>query len=345
MRASHVINLGVTDQRCHDYKHITITGRAALDLISTSGNKFCLSDDALKSIGKLLMFVIDHILPTTTYPDIFKVQNKYEKEYITLFGQQLHITKGMGLNRFCIPAVSLLVNKQLNPHYDSLNPTKKNDDFTFSMNLQVPLIFLPPNMLPVVKKEFPTGVPLCIVLYKRNALCNFSKRMKEVDNYMDKKIVVETKLVSQYPGRRKLVELLRSVNSDNDYVGNFFSKHTREGLAKKFDYDKHKIVFKGKILLCPEAVDKMVCVTSQCIYIYLITSHTILSYIIYRHISLPYSTCGTCSVISLGLSVMMPLSLYYSFLINAILLLQLLLLCYKLSKNSMRGLVGPCTAC
>ena len=207
------------------------------------------------------MFIIDKILPTTTCRNVFDVKNKYEKEYIKLFGQQLHITKEMGLERFCIPAVSILVNKDLNPHYDSLNPMDKDNDFTFSMNLEIPLIYLPPNMLPIVKKEFPTGVPLCLVLYKRNALCNYSKRMTAVDSYMDKKKLVDNKLVLQYPGRRKLVELLQDVKGDNDYIGNFFSKDTIKKLVERFDYDQGNSVFKSKILLCPEAVDKMVCIT------------------------------------------------------------------------------------
>ena len=120
---------------------MTITGRTALDLISTSKNSFSLSRDALQSIAKLLMFIIDTILPSTPFPYIFKIQNQYEKDYVKKFGQQLHITKEMGLDRFCIPAVSILINKDLNPHYDSMNPVDTHDDFTFSMNLQIPLTY------------------------------------------------------------------------------------------------------------------------------------------------------------------------------------------------------------
>ena len=260
-RASHVINLGITDQRCHDYKRITITGRMALDLISTSKNSFSLSRDALLSIAKLLMFIIDTILPSTPFPNIFKTQNQYELEYVKMFGQQLHITKEMGLDRFCVPAVSILVDKELYPHYDSLNPIDRDNDFTFSMNLEIPLNYIPTNIVSMVKNDYPTGVPLCLVLYKRNALCNYSKRMTAVDSYMDKKKLVDNKLVLQYPGRRKLVELLQDVKGDNDYIGNFFSKDMIKKLVERFDYDQGNSVFKGKILLCPEAVDKMVCIT------------------------------------------------------------------------------------
>ena len=83
MRADHLINLGITNQKCHAFKNITITGRTALDYISTDD----LSENALKSIGKLIMYIIDNILPTTTYPDVFSIQNEYEREYIGEFGK------------------------------------------------------------------------------------------------------------------------------------------------------------------------------------------------------------------------------------------------------------------
>ena len=162
------------------------------------------------------------------------------------FGLQLHITREMGLDRFCIPAMSILINQDLNPHYDSMNPVDNHDDFTFSMNLQIPLTYLPPTILSTVKKNFPLGVPLCVVLYKRKALCNYAKRMLAIDQYA----------MSQC-GRMKIVELLKQVNYDVDYVGRFFSVD-RSKILQQFKVEtKLQTVLKNKIFISPEAVDKM----------------------------------------------------------------------------------------
>ena len=96
-----MINLGITNQKCHQFQRITLTGRTALDYICTDD----LSENALKSIGKLIMYIIDNIFPTTPYPEVFKIQCEHEREYIKCFGQQLHISEAIGLDRFCVPAV------------------------------------------------------------------------------------------------------------------------------------------------------------------------------------------------------------------------------------------------
>ena len=221
---------------------VTITGRTALDYISTED----LSAHALKSIGKLIMYIIDNILPTTPYPDIFKIQCKHEKECVRKFGQQLYISDAIGLDRFCVPALSILINRELNPHYDSMNPTDPDHDNTFSLNLQIPKSFIPPNQHIL----YPDGIPLCIVLYKRKALYHYCKRMKAIDNY---------KNVKKYPGRQKLVDELMKVNQVWDYIGKFFSREKRNDILSQFGPDtSKKPIFKGKMLVCNEAIDKMV---------------------------------------------------------------------------------------
>ena len=122
IRASHLINLGVTNQKCDQYVRTSITGRVGLNLISTKTQKIDLSKTALSSIGKLLMYIIDFCLPATPMSQSFQGTSIFEDKYIKLFGKQLGITEDMGLDRFVFPAVSILVNKDLNPHCDSMNP-------------------------------------------------------------------------------------------------------------------------------------------------------------------------------------------------------------------------------
>ena len=259
-RAPQLINLGITNRKVDQLPRITLTGRCGLNLISTSTQSMSLSNSALKSIGKLLMYIIDFCIPETPYPDIFKCSSRYEKDYISLFGKQLLITKEMGLERFNIPAISIVVNRDLNPHYDSMNPFDKSDDLSCSVNIEIPTKKLPPNIQETVKKQYPRSIPLCVVMYKRKALIYYSRRMLAVEDY-----------VSESPGmavgRAELVSRLRNVNAVNDYIGNFFDKHDRDSLLNQFQNGRLK-TFAGKALVVEEAADKMVCVMNlfQLIY-------------------------------------------------------------------------------
>ena len=259
-RAPQLINLGITNRKVDQLPRITLTGRCGLNLISTSTQSMSLSNSALKSIGKLLMYIIDFCIPETPYPDIFKCSSRYEKDYISLFGKQLLITKEMGLERFNIPAISIVVNRDLNPHYDSMNPFDKSDDLSCSVNIEIPTKKLPPNIQETVKKQYPRSIPLCVVMYKRKALIYYSRRMLAVEDY-----------VSESPGmavgRAELVSRLRNVNAVNDYIGNFFDRHDRDSLLNQFQNGRLK-TFTGKALVVKEGVDKMVRVIHSSKFIY-----------------------------------------------------------------------------
>ena len=259
-RAPQLINLGITNRKVDQLPRITLTGRCGLNLISTSTQSMSLSNSALKSIGKLLMYIIDFCIPETPYPDIFKCSSRYEKNYISLFGKQLLITKEMGLERFNIPAISIVVNRDLNPHYDSMNPFDKSDDMSCSVNIEIPTNKLPSNIQETVKKQYPKSIPLCVVMYKRKALIYYSRRMLAVEDY-----------VSESPGmavgRAELVSRLRNVNAVNDYIGNFFDRHDRDSLLDQFQNGRLK-TFTGKALVVKEGVDKMVRVIISSKFIY-----------------------------------------------------------------------------
>ena len=231
-------------------KRITITGRVGLNLISTRTKTKSISEEGLKSIGKLLMYVIDHCIPKTTFPDIFNHMNKQERKYIEEFGKQLLITKEMGIDRFNIPALSIVVNRDLKPHYDSMNPVDMIDDYTFSLNIEIPTENIPVEMKEIVKRQYPFSVPLCIVLYPWKLLIYYARRMTEIDDYI-------ARLPNNFNGRNKLVALLRDVGKDTDYIGNFFSSSNRENIQVLFKADP-KSIFKGRKAVLSEAVDKMV---------------------------------------------------------------------------------------
>ena len=251
-RASNLINLGLTNRRLDKLRRITITGRVGLNLIETSTKTISLDSNALKGIGRLLMYVIDECLPHTPYANVFKSTNKYEREYLQLFGKQL-LLEGNELSRFCFPAISILVNKDLNPHCDSMNPMQLDVDYTFSLSVQVPITKVPIILQKQIQHLYPYTVPMCLVIYKRKALVYYCKRMLSVDTYINE---VPHKKV----GRQKLVEMIRRVGTYADYQGMFFNRTNRTQIEKSFNDINHN-TYQGKISKVPEAVDKMVSCT------------------------------------------------------------------------------------
>ena len=249
-RVPYLINLGVTNRMVHKHERISVTGRVGLNLISTSTVVMNLSIATLKSIGKLLMLIVDQCIPLTPLHHIFKTTDKYELEYIRLFGQQLCISDENGLDRFCIPGISILINNDLNPHCDTMNPTTSEYDHTLCYSVQIPVGMLPTTLQTSLQYEYKSHIPMCIVLYRRNALTHYSKRMNEVDNYLNMSH-------SCYSGRMKLITHIRDVSFDNDYIGTFFSKSKRNQVYSKFEYDSRSYC-KGKILSLNQSVDKMV---------------------------------------------------------------------------------------
>ena len=247
-RAPNIINLGITDQKCDQYVRCSVTGRVGLNLISTSTRKMKLSHVALLSIGKLLMFVIDYCLPSTTLKDVFETTDKYELQYIREFGEQLGLSTNE-LARFVFPAISILVNQYLNCHCDSMNPTDPLQDYTMAISSQVKSDSCPLPLRLSVQKTYPITVPICVVMYRRKALISYSRRMHAMDNYCIKK-------QNELHGRTKLLSLLRSGGTDADYIGMFFDRRGKEKLLPRFSVNSNS-TFKHKMAIIPEAVDKM----------------------------------------------------------------------------------------
>ena len=216
-RATYVINLGITNRRLDKIRRVTVTGRAGLNLISTSTNKIHIPDNSLECLGKFLLFVIEKVIPTTAYKDLFKTSNPYEKEYLQMFANQLKIGSKDKLDLFSIPAVSILINKDLNPHCDSMNPVDRDLDYTMAMSIVINAEELPEPLRKLIPVNFKSQIPLCVVMYRRKALIYYANRMTKMDNYM-----IDEQSHSMW--KRKLVMLLKSVGSAADYVGCFFFK-------------------------------------------------------------------------------------------------------------------------
>ena len=166
-----------------------------------------------------------------------------------MFGQQLGITDDMGLQRFVFPAVSIVVNKDLNPHCDTLNPTNFNDDTTMSFSTQVPTKDCPSELYHSLKELYPNSIPICIVIYKRKCLIDYSKRCSSIHGYMYSSPM-------EFSGRKKLINLITSVVTHADYTGTFFNPIQRVSNESRFHFVKQSI-FPNKLCLFHKSVDQM----------------------------------------------------------------------------------------
>jgi hypothetical protein len=141
-----------------------------------------------------------------------------------------------------------------------MNPFDNSEDMSCSINIEIPTNKLPPNIQERVKKQYPSSVLLCVVMYKRKALIYYSRRMLAVEDYVSENSGTAV-------GRAELVSRLRSVHTVNDYIGNFFDRNDRDSVLKQFQSKRLK-TFNGKALVVKEAADKMVRVmhSSQLIF-------------------------------------------------------------------------------
>ena len=249
-RVRYYLNLGLTNRKVDQLEQITITGRSGLNLIQPTTKQHTISSNLLNCIGKLILFILNRNVPCSTIHSIFKRSSKYQKKYLESFARQLHITSEEDIEKFVFPGLSILINNNLNPHYDAMNPSEPELDWTMSLSCMLPVTKLPLHHIERARKEFGNKIPFCIVLYRRRALETLSERMCLLRNFIKEN-------PEQKQGRKKMSELLMKVEGPSDYVFNFFDTSSRENLISKFKlYDN--LIFGGKMLAIPEAVDKMV---------------------------------------------------------------------------------------
>ncbi len=260
-RAKYVINLGITDQKIDKQERISMTGRVGMSLISSTSNVQSLCQDSLKVIGKLLLYVTTQVLPKTTFNNIFYTNNRYELHYIREFGKQLRIDNDFDLDRFFVPSISLLINQELNPHCDSMNPVEKNNDHTVALSCQIPVSNVPIEFSKQFKQEFKYEIPFCLVMYKRKALIYYARRMDALNEYINTSVLESS-------GRKAIVNLITAVGTERDYIGRCFTNDGWKQTSTNSVYH-HSVNNKVKLTTYDEAVDKMVSPLNS-FYIYII---------------------------------------------------------------------------
>ena len=137
--------------------------------------------------------------------------------------------------------MSLLINDQLHPHCDSLNPINKEYDATLSITVHVPISEVPTSITQLLSNRFNTSIPFCIVMYRRQCLVNLSSHHLKIEQYLDAKS-------PHFEGRKRIVQLLsHSVYSDVDYGRFFFTKHRQRLIQNRFQLQENRI-FRDKVL-------------------------------------------------------------------------------------------------
>ena len=249
-RSSNVLNLGVTNQKCHKYKRCSIGGRVHLDLIDTSTKKMNMNSTTLKAIAKLLLEVSRDYLPYLGKKDLFKCACKHEKMVVSKFAKQLLLTNEKDIEDFCIPAISLLINKDLNPHCDDMNPTEWNEDVTFSISVQLALseLSLPKKLSTILTNLYGDRIPFCLVVYKRKTLVWWSKRMRSIDEYLNK----DHHSKEAELNCKKFVSNMQAVNTELDYVGYVYNEDRYKVFSATFKSNPEMLY-----QATSEAIDKM----------------------------------------------------------------------------------------
>ena len=242
--------MGVTSLKVHQHKRLTVTGCQGPSLISLWSKTLEVTNQARTELSQFLLFIIKQFLPTTTMPSIFEPFDDVEREYLHLFANQLNIFNEEDKNVFNIPAVSILINDVLHPHCDTLNPTREDQDFTFSSTVQIPVKSLPSSVRNILQPRFQTSVPFCIVIYRRNCLYQLSMYHKRLKNYQ------ETEMGINDPTKEKIYQMLCNAYSILDYGGLFFTKHRDRLMEDMFVFQGDDCIFKDKMAIKREAIDK-----------------------------------------------------------------------------------------
>ena len=85
-----------------------------------------------------------------------KPSSKYQRKYLESFARQLHITSKEDIEKFVFPGLSILINNDLNPHYNAMNPSDPKLNWTMSLSCMLPVTKLPSYHIERTRKEFET---------------------------------------------------------------------------------------------------------------------------------------------------------------------------------------------
>ena len=217
-----MIDLVLASRRLHNLESLSILGKCGLTLIQLKTKDRDIPIVALHSIGKLLFFACDVIFRQhQTHAQAFLKRNEHEKKYLKRFAEQLGITDSLEQEKFCIPSTSFGINTRLMPHFDSMIPVCPEHDMTHSSTF----IFKLTDVLHDLRGKIhsasfaKTVVPFVNVNYNRKCLDYVSSWEVKCDKFANSCVSEK-----ENEGQRMIIDILKQVLTDRDYLGVFFSR-------------------------------------------------------------------------------------------------------------------------
>ena len=98
-----------------------------------------------------------------------------------MFKKQLKIKSEIDFN---FQAVSILINDDLYPHTDSLNPSNFERDYTIVLTSIIKTTYISEPMRSRIEDIYPDIFPICVVIYNRNCVLGYSKHVNDISNFM-----------------------------------------------------------------------------------------------------------------------------------------------------------------
>ena len=128
-----MFNMGLTSIKYHSQRKIDLFGRTDLQLISSKKANFEFSYNFKKILGQIILYMTKYIFKSlpTLLKEAFTTEDVFELKYLKLFAEQLGLVSEEDISDFKVPAVSIIVNDDLKPHCDSMNPSDELRDVAF----------------------------------------------------------------------------------------------------------------------------------------------------------------------------------------------------------------------
>ena len=244
-RTSMISNMGLTDQKCHDYKSFSIFRNLIPDLINVPKG---FDEKILEKLGRLLSFVSNEYLRSIDRYDLIQ-RDEHSIDAIKPFREQLGIKENIAT----FPGITILGHStNVGLHTDMQNPKRSDSvlDNTLQVSTSISTHGFDADLLtPMFHKGVrPHELSFSILFYNRGTLVRYSSSKENIDSYQSKNI-------SQVEGRTKLVENFTDMGCD--YNSSCFTPKGHQALSLQCKILKTPMHFMGKGVGVSERCDKL----------------------------------------------------------------------------------------
>ena len=145
-RFKRCINLGITDQKCDQYKIINLLRNIRPGLIQTKTLDKEIGTPDLRLLAELSLLLHREILPSTkSFKDSLPLRPGPYSELLSEFARQLGLEDEDDIEAFRTAGIAVSIACSLLGHKDKFNPGGK-DDITIQLNVSLEIKFLSPEL-------------------------------------------------------------------------------------------------------------------------------------------------------------------------------------------------------